>query len=71
MYLLEGFENQRELTQNEEKESSEITTSRGRIILRNINSSADCIVNIICMKLKLVKHLVRECLNWSNKFTAD
>lgn len=29
-----------ELTQNEEKESSEITASRGRIILRNINGSA-------------------------------
>lgn len=71
MYLLEGFENQLELTQNEEKESSEITTSRGRVILRIINSSANCLVNIICMKLKFVYHLVRECLNWSKKFTVD
>lgn len=54
MYLLERFENQIELTQNEEKESSEITTSRGRIILRNINGSANYLVNIICMKLKFV-----------------
>lgn len=54
MYLLEGFENQLELTRSEEKESSEITTSRGRIILRNINGSANCLVNIICMKLKFV-----------------
>lgn len=71
MYLLEGFENQLELTENEEKESSEITTTRGRIIIRNINGSANCLVNIICMELKFVWHLVRECLNWSNKFTVD